>query len=53
MTLEEAYKLVLEDLENRNSHTIGKLLEWDYTGQEDEILYRAWLNAKNFIQEKD
>jgi hypothetical protein len=47
--LEQAYALVLADLEDRNSHTIGRLLEWDISGREDEILYRAWLSAKNFL----
>jgi len=49
-TLENAYALVLADLEDRNSHTIGKLLAWDITGKEDEIVYRAWLTAKQFIE---
>jgi len=49
-TLENAYALVLADLEDRNSHTIGRLLAWDITGKEDEIVYRAWLNAKQFIE---
>lgn len=53
MNIEEAYKIVLEDLEDRNSHTIGRLLQWDYTGQEDEILYRAWLCAKLFLEQAD
>ena len=48
--LEKAYALVLEDLEDRNSHVIGRLLEWDIFGQEDELLYRTWLVAKNFIE---
>ena len=50
MELEKAYELVLADLEDRNSHTIGRLLKWDLTGQEDEIMYRAWLVAKQFIE---
>ena len=49
-TLEKAYELVLADLEDRNSHTIGRLLHWDWTGQNDEIMYRAWLSAKNLIE---
>lgn len=49
MDLDKAYELVLADLEDRNSHVIGKLLHWDITGQEDETIYRAWLLAKNFI----
>ncbi len=47
--LEQAYALVLADLEDRNSHTIGRLLEWDISGKEDEHLYRTWLVAKNFL----
>ena len=47
--LENAYALVLSDLENRNSHVIGRLLEWDISGGEDEHLYRTWLVAKNYL----
>jgi hypothetical protein len=50
MELEKAYEIVLADLEERNSHTIGRLLRWDLTGQEDEIMYRAWVVAKTFIE---
>ena len=51
MELEQAYKIVLADLEDRNSHTIGRLLRWDMTGDpEDELMYRTWLVAKNFIE---
>ena len=50
MELEQAYQIVLADLEDRNSHTIGRLLEWDYTGRDDEVMYRAWLVAKQFIE---
>lgn len=50
MELQKAYEIVLADLEDRNSHTIGRLLRWDITGQEDELMYRAWLVAKNFIE---
>jgi hypothetical protein len=51
MELQKAYEIVLADLEDRNSHTIGRLLRWDITGQEDELMYRAWLVAKNFIEQ--
>jgi hypothetical protein len=51
MELDKAYELVLADLEDRNSHTIGRLLRWDLTGQEDEVMYRAWLSAKQFIEQ--
>jgi len=47
--LEQAYALVLADLEDRNSHLIGRLLEWDIAGGEDEVMYRTWLVAKNFL----
>jgi hypothetical protein len=52
--LEQAYALVLADLEYRNSHLIGRLLEWDINKEalsprEDELLYRTWLVAKNFL----
>jgi hypothetical protein len=50
MELDKAYELVLADLEERNSHTIGRLLRWDLTGQEDDIMYRAWVLAKTFIE---
>lgn len=50
MELDKAYELVLADLEDRNSHTIGRLLQWDLTGQENELMYRAWLVAKQFIE---
>jgi hypothetical protein len=53
MELEKAYELVLADLEDRNSHTIGRLLKWDLTGQEDELMYRAWLVAKTFIEQHE
>ncbi len=50
MELQKAYEIVLADLEDRNSHTIGRLLRWDMTGDpEDELMYRTWLTAKNFI----
>lgn len=48
--LEWAYSLVLTDLEDRNSHVIGRLLEWDMGNKEDdELMYRTWLVAKNFM----
>ena len=53
MELDKAYELVLADLEERNSHTIGRLLRWDLTGQEDELMYRAWLVAKTFIEQQE
>jgi len=53
MELDKAYELVLADLEERNSHTIGRLLRWDLTGQEDELMYRAWVVAKTFIEQQE
>lgn len=53
MELDKAYEIVLADLEERNSHTIGRLLKWDLTGQEDELMYRAWLSAKHFIEQSE
>ena len=53
MELDKAYELVLADLEERNSHTIGRLLLWDYTGQEEDLMYRAWLVAKTFIEQQE
>jgi hypothetical protein len=51
MELDKAYQIVLADLEDRNSHTIGRLLRWDIQGSpDDELMYRAWLTAKNFIE---
>jgi hypothetical protein len=52
MELDKAYEIVLADLEDRNSHTIGRLLRWDIQGDpQDEVMYRAWLSAKNFIEQ--
>ena len=51
MELDKAYEIVLADLEERNSHTIGRLLRWDLTGQEDELMYRTWVVAKTFIEQ--
>jgi hypothetical protein len=53
MELDKAYEIVLADLEERNSHTIGRLLRWDLTGQEDELMYRAWVVAKTFIEQQE
>ena len=47
--LEQAYALVLAALEDRTSHLIGRLLEWDISGKDDEVMYRTWLVAKNFL----
>ena len=58
MELQKAYEIVLADLEDRNSHTIGRLLAWDFKGsneggnegsKEDDLMYRTWLVAKKFM----
>lgn len=51
MELDKAYEIVLADLEDRNSHTIGRLLLWDLTGRDEEVMYRAWVVAKTFIEQ--
>jgi hypothetical protein len=47
-----AARIVLDYLEENNSHTIGRLLTWDLFGEEDpkrdELRYRTWLVAKQF-----
>jgi hypothetical protein len=56
--LQRAYELVLADLEERNSHTLGRLLKWEISQDnsaqnsrgESEIAYRALLAAKNFME---
>jgi len=54
MELDKAYEIVLADLEERNSHTIGRLLRWDIQGSpDDELMYRAWLVAKTFIEQHE
>jgi len=53
MELDKAYEIVLADLEDRNSHTIGRLLQWDFTGKDDDLIYRAWLSAKQFIEDHE
>lgn len=45
----KAAEIVLDFLEENNSHTIGRLLQWDlFDGRENEITYRTWLVAKTF-----
>jgi hypothetical protein len=56
--LQRAYELVLADLEDRNSHTLGRLLNWEISQDnsaqnsrgEDEVIYRALLAAKNYME---
>jgi hypothetical protein len=49
---EKAARIVLDYLEDNNSHTIGRLLTWDLFGEKDpirdEMRYRTWLVAKTF-----
>jgi hypothetical protein len=52
--LENALKIVLDDLEQNNNHVIGRLLFWAYyedqlTEEQAELSYRAYLLAKQFI----
>ena len=50
--LQNALTLILEDLEDNNDHTTGRLLEFAYglhPQEQDELLYRARLAAQNFI----
>lgn len=45
-----AAQIVLDYLEENNSHTIGKLLAWELLGKgDDEKMSRALELAKNFI----
>jgi hypothetical protein len=49
----KASEIVLAYLENINSHTLGRLLEWQLFGEQDprqdELLYRAHLSASSFL----
>jgi hypothetical protein len=48
----KAAEIVLDYLEENNSHTIGRLLAWDlFDGRENEITYRTWLVAKTFEEQ--
>lgn len=51
----EAARVVLDYLEENNSHTIGRLLAWDLFGEQDpkrdEILFRTLLVAKQFEEQ--
>jgi hypothetical protein len=50
---EKAARIVLDYLEENNSHTIGRLLNWDlFDGSEESISYRTWLVAKEFEEEE-
>lgn len=45
-----AAKIVLDYLEENNSHVIGKLLVWDLFGEGDyDKMLRAWELARNHI----
>lgn len=50
-----AAKIVLDYLEENNSHTIGRLLTWDLFGEKDprrdELRFRTWLVAKQFEEQ--
>jgi len=49
----KAAKIILDYLEETNAHTLAKLLSWELYGEKDpnkdEILFRAYLSAKNFL----
>jgi hypothetical protein len=51
----KAARIVLDYLEENNSHTIGRLLTWDLFGEEDpvrdELRFRTWLVAKQFEEQ--
>ncbi len=53
--LRKAAQIVLDYLEDNNSHTIGRLLAWDLFGEQDakrdEVRYRTWLVAKQFEEQ--
>lgn len=47
---EKAARIVLDYLEENNSHTIGKLLDWDLFGVGDnEKMSKAWELARDYI----
>jgi len=44
----KAAQIVLDYLEDNNSHTIGRLLAWDLFGLgDDELMSETWEAAKN------
>lgn len=53
--LNDAMWKVLDHLEEYNSHTLGRLLHWEMFGsvsdREDELIYRTFLVAKNFLEQ--
>jgi hypothetical protein len=55
--IDNALKIVLEYLENKNAHTLGLMLDYEFNGCEDkdkdELLYRTYLVAKNFLNAGD
>ena len=55
--IENAVKIVLEYLENNNAHTLGLMLDYEFNGCEDkdkdELLYRTYLVAKNYLYSGD
>jgi hypothetical protein len=55
--IENALKIVLEYLEDKNAHTLGLMLEYQFYGCEDtakdELMYRTYEVAKNFLYAGD
>ena len=55
--IENALKIVLEYLEDKNAHTLGLMLDYEMNGCEDkvkdELMYRTYLVAKNFLYSGD
>ena len=55
--IENALTIVLEYLENKNAHTLGLMLDYEFNGCEDkdkdELLYRTYEVAKNFLYAGD
>lgn len=54
MELKTALDIVLNDLENNNNHTLGKLLVWAYreetlTNEQALEAYEAWTLARDFL----
>lgn len=52
--LENALKIVLDDLEDNNNHTLGKLLYWAYfeeklSAEKAIQCFEAWMLARDFL----
>lgn len=54
--IQQALALILDDLEDNNDHTTGRLLEFAYglhPQEQDELLYRARLSAQHMIYDRE